>query len=68
MTKGKHWTPQEETELKTLIETNAQIEAIAAKFSKTPGAIFLKCQRLGLKLQSKGYVDTSLPFQENYPV
>jgi hypothetical protein len=61
MTKGKHWTAQEEAELKTLVESNASVEAIAAKFGKKPGAIFIKCQRLGLKLQVKGYVNSSVP-------
>jgi hypothetical protein len=61
MTKGKRWTPQEEAELKALVEANKQVQEIAAKFGKQPGAIFIKCQRLGLKLQSKGYVNTAVP-------
>lgn len=60
MTKGKRWTVQEEAELKTLVESSTRVEAIAARFGKNPGAIFIKCQRLGLKLQSKGYVTTSV--------
>jgi hypothetical protein len=52
--------PQEEAELKTLIDANTQLDAIAARFGKNPGAIFIKCQRLGLKLQSRGYVNASV--------
>jgi len=67
MTKGRRWTVQEETELKALVEANAKVEDIAAKFGKKPGAIFIKCQRLGLKLQSKGYVNTSVSIPRELP-
>jgi len=67
MTKGKHWTVQEEAELKTLVEANTHIDTIAARFGKNPGAIFIKCQRLGLKLQSKGYVNTSVSIPKELP-
>jgi hypothetical protein len=67
MTKGKRWTSQEETELKTLIEANTSLDVIAAKLSKTPGAIILKSERLGLKLQSKDYVRTSAPIPRQLP-
>ena len=67
MTKGKRWTIQEEAELKTLVEANTQVDDIAAKFGKQPGAIFIKCQRLGLKLQAKGYVNTSVSIPRELP-
>ena len=67
MTKGKHWTTQEEAELKTLIEANATYDEIAEKFQKTPGAIFLKCRRLGLKIQSKGYINTGISIPRELP-
>ena len=67
MTKGKHWTIQEEAELKTLVEANTHVETIAALLGKKPGAIFIKCQRLGLKLQSKGYVNNSVPIPRELP-
>ena len=67
MTKGKRWTVQEEAELKKLVEANTHVDAIAAKFGKKPGAIFIKCQRLGLKLQSKGYVNTSVSLPRELP-
>ena len=65
--KGKQWTTQEEAELKTLVEANAKVDEIAAKLQKSPGAIILKCQRLGLKLQSKGYVDSAVPIPRELP-
>ena len=67
MTKGKRWTVHEEAELKTLVEANTHVEVIAAKFGKKPGAIFIKCQRLGLKLQAKGYVNTSVSLPRELP-
>jgi hypothetical protein len=67
MTKGKHWTNQEETELKNLIEANTDLAEIAAEFKKTPGAIFLKCQRLGLKIQSQDYHNTRVPLPRELP-
>jgi hypothetical protein len=67
MTKGKHWTAQEEAELKTLAETNTKIEDIAAKLGKPPGAIFIKSKRLGIKLQSKSYLTRSVPIPKELP-
>jgi pyruvate formate-lyase activating enzyme-like uncharacterized protein len=67
MTKGKHWTTQEETELKTLIGANATVDEIVAKLQKSPGAIFLKCRRLGLKIQSKGYINTGISIPRELP-
>lgn len=42
------------------MEANAKVDEIASKLQKSPGAVFLKCQRLGLKLQSKGCVNSSV--------
>jgi hypothetical protein len=67
MTKGKQWTTQEETQLKTLVEANTKIDEIAAKLQKTPGAIFLKSKRLGIELKTKGYVNTSIPIPKELP-
>lgn len=67
MPKGKHWSPQEEIELKTLIEVNTHVEEISAKIGKTPGAIIIKCQRLGLRLQSKGYLESSVSIPRELP-
>ncbi len=67
MAKGRHWTAQEEAELKTLVENNAKIQEIVDKLQKTPGAIIIKSQRLGLKLQTKGYVNTSIQIPRELP-
>ena len=67
MTKGKQWSAQQEAELKALAEANANVAEIAAKLQKTPGAIIVKCQRLGLKIQTKGYVDTSILLPKELP-
>jgi hypothetical protein len=66
MAKGKHWTPQEETELKNLMDSNTDIETIATKLGKTRGAITIKSQRLGLLLQSEGY-RPSIPMPRQLP-
>jgi hypothetical protein len=63
----KRWTIQEETELKTLIEANTNVEEISVKLKKTPGAVILKSQRLGLQLQVKGYIDTSISLPRELP-
>jgi hypothetical protein len=54
-------------ELKTFVEANTHVEVIATRFGKKPGAIFIKCQRLGLKLQSKGYVNVSVSLPRELP-
>ena len=48
MTKGKKWTIQEETQLKTLYESNLPLSEIAVQMKKSVGAIELKCRRMGL--------------------
>ena len=58
---------QEEAELKALIEANANVDEIATKLQKTPGAVIVKCQRLGLQLQVKGYVNTSVALPKELP-
>ncbi len=67
MIQRKKWTVQEEAELKALTEKNVNVEEIAATLKKTPGAIIVKCQRLGLQLQAKGYVDTSIHLPKELP-
>jgi hypothetical protein len=67
MINRRRWTIQEEIELKALVEGNANVEEIAGKLQKTPGAVIVKCQRMGLQLQTKGYVDTSIPLPKELP-
>jgi hypothetical protein len=67
VTNRKRWTIQEEIQLKELLETKASVEEIAAKLEKSPGAVIVKCQRLGLQLQVKDYICTSLPMSRQLP-
>ena len=46
--KGIPWQIQEEAQLKALIEAKTPIDKIASTLKRTPTAILLKCQRLGL--------------------
>jgi DNA repair ATPase RecN len=48
MTKGTPWTVEEEIELKKLIDSKLSLQVIASTLKRTPSAILLKCQRLGL--------------------
>ena len=64
---GKVWTSQEEAELKALVDANSNVDEIAAKLNKTTKAVITKCQRLGLKLQVNGYVDTSIHLPRELP-
>ena len=64
---GKKWTAQQEAELKALVDADIGIEDIAAKFQKTPGAIIVKCQRLGLPLKAKGYVQSQIYLPRELP-
>jgi hypothetical protein len=64
---GKKWSPHQEAELQSLVYANADIEEIAAKFQKTPGAIIVKCQRLGLPLKARGYVKSQISLPRELP-
>ena len=64
---GKVWTAQEIAELNALVEANANVEEIAVKLQKTPKAVIIKCQRLGLRLQTEGYVNTSISIPRELP-
>jgi hypothetical protein len=64
---GKKWTAGQEVELKALVEAKASVKDIAARFQKTPGAIIVKCQRLGLQLEAIGYVKTPINLPRELP-
>jgi hypothetical protein len=64
---GKKWTPQQETELKILIEADATIQEIAAKLQKAPRAVIVKCRRLGLPLKAAGYVQSQIYLPKELP-
>jgi hypothetical protein len=64
---GKVWTAHEEAELKALVASNSGVDAVAAKLGKSPKAVITKCQRLGLQLQSEGYVNTAISIPKELP-
>jgi hypothetical protein len=66
MTKGKPWTVEEETELKTLVEAKTPIGIITEKLGKKPGAILIKCKRLGLP-NYRSTANTSIPLPRELP-
>jgi hypothetical protein len=49
------------------VQADADIGEIAAKLQKTPGAVIVKCQRLGLPLKAKGYVAAPLSIPRELP-
>jgi hypothetical protein len=57
---GKKWTPQEEARLQVLVDAKMSLSEIADKLQKTPGAVIVKCQRLGILLDVDGYVKTQI--------
>lgn len=68
MTKGLPWTPQEETQLKKLVDAKTPIDVIATTLRKTPVAILVKCQRLGILAVAANYETSSaLPLPAELP-
>ena len=63
----RKWTPQEETQLQTLIEANADLQEITAKLQRTPGSVIIKCERLGLKIQADDYVKSHVHLPRELP-
>jgi hypothetical protein len=64
---GKVWTAQQEAELRALVNEKSGVDAIAAKLGKSPKAVFTKCQRMGLQLESEGYANTAVPIPKELP-
>jgi len=50
-----------------LVDADLGVDAIAAKLQKTPKAVIIKCQRLGLRLRTEGYVNTSICMPKELP-
>jgi signal transduction protein with GAF and PtsI domain len=67
LTDRKRWTIEEETQLKALVGERFSLEEISSKLQKTPGAVMVKCQRLGLLLQTEGYVNSSISIPRELP-
>lgn len=61
MTKGTPWTIEEETQLNELLKANTPLEVIAAKLGRQPGAVLMKCQRLGLEIKNNSSTFDALP-------
>ena len=66
MTKGIPWNVEEEIQLKKLIEAKTPIDVIASTLKRTPTAILLKCQRIGL-VPSEQVTKATLPLPEELP-
>ncbi|MCW3983734.1 MAG: hypothetical protein NWE96_07030 [Candidatus Bathyarchaeota archaeon] len=68
MTRGLPWTVEEEAQLKKLIEAQTPIDLIAQTLRKTPTAILIKCQRLGILATAANYVTkAALPLPAELP-
>jgi len=68
LTKGLPWTAEEEAQLKKLVEANTPLDVIAQTLRKTPTAILVKCQRLGILATAANYVTkTALPLPAELP-
>jgi hypothetical protein len=61
MTKGLPWTVEEEATLKALVAAKTPLDVLAAKFGRQPGAVLLKCRRLGLAYTQVTNTAVSLP-------
>jgi hypothetical protein len=64
---GKKWTVEQETELRKLVEANVDLGEIAAKLQRSQGSVIVKCQRLGLQIRSKDYVQASVFLPRELP-
>ena len=71
MTKGKQWSVQEESQLKTLREEGKLVSQIATVLGKSEGSIKQKLMRLGLKVvtleKSIGTTTSELIMPEELP-
>ncbi len=66
MAKGLQWTTEEEAQLKALVAANTSLEAMAVKLGRQPGAIVIKCRRLGLATHS-GVTTVALSLPKELP-
>ncbi len=68
MTKGLPWTPQEEAQLKKLVEAKTPVEVIAVTLRKSQTAVLVKCTRLGLLATAANYETAhALPLPAELP-
>lgn len=66
MTKGTPWNIEEEIQLKKLIESKKSVNVVAQIMNRTPNAVMLKCQRLGLTPSDQVTKD-ALPLPDELP-
>jgi type III secretory pathway component EscV len=66
MTRGKPWNQEEETLLRELIKANTSLETITEKLNRKPGAIHVKCLRLGLT-RGQHYALPNIPLPKGLP-
>ena len=66
MTKGLPWTIEEETQLKKLIAAKTPVDVIASSLGRSPTAILVKCQRLGI-VATDYVTTTTLPLPAELP-
>jgi hypothetical protein len=64
---GRLWTVQQEAELRALVGEKSGVDVIAAKLGKSAKAVIIKCQRMGLQLESEGYANTLVPIPKELP-
>jgi len=64
---GKVWTAGQEAELRSLVSAGGSVDAVASQLKKSPKAVLTKCQRMGLELQSGGYVKTAISIPKELP-
>jgi len=58
--KGKPWNPEEEQQLRDLINAKTSVDVIAVKLGRQPDAIVMKCKRLKLEVVvGKGFTTTT---------
>ena len=50
-----------------IVEADESVEEIATKLQKSPGAVIVKCQRLGLPLKAAGYVKSPINLPRELP-
>jgi hypothetical protein len=66
LTKGTPWNIEEEIQLKKLIEDKKSVKVVAQILNRTPTAVTLKCQRLGL-VPSDQVTNDALPLPDELP-
>jgi hypothetical protein len=60
LVKGKPWSPEEEQQLRDLVDAKTSVDVIAVNLGRQPDAIVMKCKRLKLEVVvGRGYTTTT---------